>query len=168
MTETRTPTPRPLVLIPCGAAKAATPMAAADLYTSSTFRMVLEAARSIVRPYGAGDECIFVVSAGHGLVALDQVVAPYDTKMGDADAVTPATIAAQAEALGIANHPSPCTFLPAKYLAAVEASGAWDPDTLVDAYVNSMGVGDHRGTAAATAKAEDRRTEIARQRGWAA
>lgn len=168
-TETN-PTPetpgvrRPLVLIPCGGAKLTHPAPAADLYTSSTFRMALDAARSIVRPYGGGDECIRIVSAKHGLVRLDAIVDPYDVRMTDADAVSPATIRAQAHAEHLdVISPTPVMLLPSAYARTVEASGAWNVDDLIDGCHGKM-IGETRASHAHTTRMESHRANILARR----
>lgn len=91
-------------IVPCGAAKATDPTRARDLYTSAHFQFVLRTAEAMA----AGDHNdgrparVLIMSAEHGLVELDQVLAPYDTTMGDDDSIPAATVAAQAVALGIA------------------------------------------------------------------
>ena len=72
------------VVIPCGAGKTDYPAPAAELYTGSMFTLALAAARNLV-----DDDHILVLSARHGLVSLDTVLAPYDVKMGDGLAVDP-------------------------------------------------------------------------------
>lgn len=78
----RTATTTNKIIIPCGGAKADKTCAARDLYTGSAFREVLAAAIAEV-----GEENVMILSAKWGLLELDQPVAPYDTKMGDADAI---------------------------------------------------------------------------------
>jgi len=87
-----------IIVIPCAAAKSATPAPARSLYTSFNFAHTLGAAEleaiDTERVCGTSTT-VMILSAEHGLVELDQVLAPYDTKMGQAGCVTPATIAAQ-------------------------------------------------------------------------
>jgi len=63
----------PLVLIPCGAAKLDRAAFAAEVYTSSHFRLGLQAALALTVP-----ERVRIVSARHGLVRLDAWLEPYD------------------------------------------------------------------------------------------
>ena len=70
------------IIIPCGGVKADTTCAARNLYTGSAFREVLAAAIAEV-----GEENVLILSAKWGLLELDQLCAPYDVKMGDADAI---------------------------------------------------------------------------------
>jgi hypothetical protein len=44
---------------------------------------------------------VVVLSALHGLVPLDQVLEPYELRMGQPGSVTPARLAEQARALGL-------------------------------------------------------------------
>jgi hypothetical protein len=61
-----------IVLISCGSRKRDHPAIAAELYTGSLFRYSLEYARSLE------PDLIFILSAKHGLVRLDQIIEPYD------------------------------------------------------------------------------------------
>ena len=60
-----------VVLVPCGKRKAAVPCAARDLYTSPRF----DAMRQYAEARG---DAWYILSAEHGLVAPDDVLAPYD------------------------------------------------------------------------------------------
>lgn len=91
MTTTRAQT-APLMIVACSAAKADHPAPAADLYRGSLFTMNLAAAR-------AESPRVMILSAKHGLVPAEQVVAPYDTTLGDVDAITARDLAAQFDAL---------------------------------------------------------------------
>lgn len=62
-------------LVSCGASKLDRPAPAAELYTSSLFRLSLEHARATC-------ETIYVLSALHGLLPIDEVIAPYDRRLG--------------------------------------------------------------------------------------
>ena len=72
-----------LVVIPCGGAKLDKPASAAELYIGSMFKDTLRTARAM-----ADDADIRILSAKHGLVKLDQIIEPYDVKMGDADSIS--------------------------------------------------------------------------------
>ena len=88
---TRPATIRPaLVIIGCSAAKADTRQMAEDLYTSSLFNMALRAGRRLC-PARIG-----IISALHGLINPETVIAPYDCRLGDTDAITPEQFAATA------------------------------------------------------------------------
>lgn len=70
------PKPWRVALIGCGKAKGDAPAPAKDLYTGGLFR----AARAHVEagPYDAW----YILSAKHGLVHPDEVIEPYDAKLG--------------------------------------------------------------------------------------
>lgn len=87
---------RQLVVIGCGAAKLDRPARAADLYVGSYFRLALSAAQQL-----ADRDDIAILSAKHGLLGLDQLVAPYDLTMGQAGSVTTDQLARQATARGL-------------------------------------------------------------------
>jgi hypothetical protein len=72
-----------LVIIPCGGAKLTEPAPAADIYIGSMFADTLRTARTMT-----SDENIRILSAKHGLMKLDEIVEPYDVKMGDADSIS--------------------------------------------------------------------------------
>lgn len=91
----------PLILIACGASKRAQPSPAAELYTGSLFRSSLQWARSV-----APDDRIRIISAKHGLVALNQVLMPYDVRLGQADSMSADGVHVQATDQGLLNEPN--------------------------------------------------------------
>lgn len=72
-----------LVVISCGSKKLEHAAPAAELYTGHLFRSQLAWARSVVP-----DAAIRILSARHGLVRLDTVLAPYDTRLGHPDSIS--------------------------------------------------------------------------------
>ncbi|MFS4091679.1 DUF6884 domain-containing protein [Streptomyces sp. AF1A] len=84
-----------LVVIPCGSRKLGRPARAADLYIGSYHRACRSAAEAL-RP-----DRLLILSARHGLLDLDDVVEPYDTPHGAAEAVTAPVLVEQATARGI-------------------------------------------------------------------
>lgn len=66
-----------VVLISCVSQKQDRRVAARDLYTSPLFRYNLQYAQSL-RP-----DAIYILSAKHGLLDLDQMVSPYDVAIND-------------------------------------------------------------------------------------
>ena len=68
-------------IIPCGSAKTDHPTEARNLYTSTNFQAQLECAERHC-------DFVFILSAKHGLVNPDSMVAPYDVKMGDEGDIT--------------------------------------------------------------------------------
>lgn len=146
-----------IVVIPCGATKLDAPAAARDLYASPNFAHTLRSAETYAADANA---TVMILSAEHGLLDLDTIVAPYDTKMGDAGCID--TDAIKAQLLDIA----PATIvsmLPGAYYRRVWAAvtdindnGA-DTDPwidLMDAYeAAGPGIGYQRGIASRVARA---------------
>lgn len=71
-----------LVVTPCGARKLDKPARAAELYTGSYFRASIKYARTL-----APDDRIRILSARHGLIPLDRLVAPYELRFGQPGAL---------------------------------------------------------------------------------
>lgn len=132
------------VIIPCGGEKATEATEARNLYTSSTFRMALEAAEA-----SADEVTVLVLSAKHGLITLDTVVAPYDTKMGQPGSVTADEVAAQAQAHGIVwGAADVYAFLPSAYFKVLDEALRSDDVYAADVYEVNSGIGDQRGICA--------------------
>ena len=83
-----------IVVIPCGGAKLQSSAPASELYTGSMFKDTIKTARTMTQ-----ESNIFILSAKHGLIALDQIIEPYDIKMGQKNSVETATIEAQLTAI---------------------------------------------------------------------
>lgn len=141
-------------IIPCGAAKADHSATARELYTSDHFAYVLRTAESLAaddldsgRTHAAR---VLIMSARHGLVDLDTVLAPYDTTMGEADAVGPGAIAAQGLALEL-DDDEVYALVPRRYFevlsAGLQAIYAYPQDV----YEATAGVGDQRGVCRSAA-----------------
>lgn len=75
-----TPTGR-FILVACAASKVESPAAAKDLYVSDLFTKSRAWAEREVRE-GRADGW-FILSAKHGLLTPDEVIAPYDEKLTD-------------------------------------------------------------------------------------
>lgn len=112
-TSTPAPTGR-VVVIPCGAAKLDRPAPAGQLYTGSFHRACRKAADALAQP---GDT-VLVLSALHGLVPLDRVLAPYELRMGQAGSVTGDQLRAQARELGVDTTRQVVVLAGAAYTAA--------------------------------------------------
>lgn len=91
---------RPLVVIPCGVAKARHRSPAGLLYTSGVHRLAQRAARALTGP-----DSIRILSAKHGLLPLDQLVDPYDLRLGEPESVTPDELREQAGKQGLLGRP---------------------------------------------------------------
>jgi len=90
----------PLVIVGCGAGKLDHPAPAGELYTGQQFRACMAAAQAVTTP-----DRIRILSAAHGLLALDTVTAPYDVTLASVGAVTPAQLRQQATRAGLADGP---------------------------------------------------------------
>jgi len=66
-----------IVFISCSSSKLARRAKAENLYTGALFKLSLRYARQL-RP-----DCIYILSAKHGLVELDQNLAPYNRTLGN-------------------------------------------------------------------------------------
>lgn len=137
-----------LVVIPCAAAKLDVPAPAGQLYASANFAHMLRAAQATAADSDVPAK-VMILSAEHGLVDLDTVLAPYDTKMGDAGCVTAADVRAQ-----LAGATTITAMLPAAYYRTLAAAVAAnnDDDTapwieLLDVYEDAPGIGYQRGVA---------------------
>lgn len=90
----------PLVITPCGGRKTNRAATAELLYTGSYFRASLNAAMRLTdRPR------IRILSALHGLITLDQVLQPYDLRMGQPGSVEVDTVRRQAAEQGLLEAP---------------------------------------------------------------
>lgn len=133
-------TPGPVVVIPCSGAKLGHAAPAGQLYTGSLHRM----ARRVADALTADGGTVLILSALHGLLHLGDVVEPYDLRMGDAASITPAQLASQARALGLADAEHVTVLAPKAYTAAVLAVWPHAHAPLT----GSRGIGDQRGRLA--------------------
>jgi hypothetical protein len=85
-----------IVVISCGAKKAATAQPAIDLYQGAFFRAMRSWARSVTK-----DRNIYIMSAKYGLLPASKVIEPYNLRMGQAGCVSVDTLQRQARALHI-------------------------------------------------------------------
>lgn len=135
-------------VIPCGAEKLDRPAAARDLYVGSSFRLALAAALTQV------DEAhVLILSAKHGLLALDTIVAPYDMKMGDADSIDTVNVQAQALGHGMTWDADVYSLLPRAYFAKLNAALYELGIYAADVYEADAGIGYQRGTCASQVRA---------------
>lgn len=147
---------RHLVIVPCAAAKAETAAPAAELYASANFRHMLTAAIATAADTAklTGESAkVMILSAEHGLVELDEVLAPYDTKMGQKGCIGTELVVDQLLGLAPASITS---LLPSAYFQRVweavsfinEEGSDEDPwIELMDAYEAAPGIGFQRGVA---------------------
>ena len=114
-----------IALVSCSSSKGPTPTPARELYTSALFRKSLAAALALT-PH------VYVISALHGVIELDAVIAPYDQTVADMSrgeraAWGEAAIARVAELAG-GLEPRLILFAGAAYakpLAAAAATRSW-------------------------------------------
>lgn len=85
-----------MVIVACGAKKLEEAAPARKLYTGPYFKACLAYALEIVKP-----SKIFILSAKYGLVGLNDVIAPYNYRLGRPFAVTEFALTAQAEQFGL-------------------------------------------------------------------
>ncbi|APD19215.1 hypothetical protein SEA_MITTI_90 [Mycobacterium phage Mitti] len=137
--------PAEVTVVACAAAKLDEPAPAAELYTSANFRLMLRAARAQAGPGGG----VLILSALHGLLDLDTVVAPYNVKMGDAGCIGAAELAAQLRARGL-DVPGAriTTLLPRAYAQRLaEAVALAGEAKQVDLFADAPGIGYQRAVA---------------------
>lgn len=138
---------RQVMVVPCGGAKVAETTIARDLYTGSAFTEVLAAAIAEV-----GEENVLILSAAHGLLDLDDLVDPYDVKMGDAEAIDRRDggfidLVAQILCRGL-GEADVYAMLPKKYLAVLdEAMRFSGGNTIAPVYEGLLGIGEQKSVA---------------------
>lgn len=89
----------PLVIVPCGARRRAEPAPAGHIYTGSYHAACRRAAAALSTP-----DRTLILSALHGLLPLDQVIAPYELRMGQPGSITADQLRRQAERLHLADE----------------------------------------------------------------
>lgn len=88
------------MIIPCGASKAPYARPAGNLYTGGYHRMTQRAAKALTT-----NANIRIISALHGLLNLEQVIDPYELRLGQPGSVTADFLIAQADTQGLLSHP---------------------------------------------------------------
>jgi hypothetical protein len=133
------------VMIPCGAAKGPVATTAAEMYQGSMFKDALATAREMF-----DDDRIFIISAEYGILRLDDVIEPYDKKLGDPGSVDAATISRQLRDQGIENG-SVLSLLPKNYNKLFENGVAGslgvNPQRLIveQYFAGTKGIGEQKG-----------------------
>lgn len=145
-------------VIPCGGDKAAAAAPARELYTGSFFQHTLAAAEAEAaateRDLGIASR-VLILSAKHGLVDLDTVLAPYDVKMGEHGSMDAAGLAAQLLGRGIDawdNGDEVYALLPAAYRTRLARAGEMIDLPVQDVYEAAPGIGYMRGVNAIIAR----------------
>lgn len=134
-------------VVPCGGAKLDRPAPARELYTGSMFRHTFEHASrcaELDEAAGLGPARVLILSALHGLVDPDQVLEPYDLRMGQPGSVSVPTLAAQARALGIDWGAHVYALLPRPYLARLDAALRTLDVYVQDVYEGTRGNGEQK------------------------
>ena len=131
------------LVIPCSGAKLDQAAPARDLYTGSMFRHQLAAATDEANAIGG---TVLILSALHGLVSLDTVLAPYNTTMTDKGAVKASTVTAQALELGIDYGVEVFAMLPKAYRVVLDSALDALDVFVQDTYEAAPGIGYQRGT----------------------
>lgn len=104
-----------LIVVPCGGKKLDHPAPAGDLYIGSYHRACRRAAEAL------HPARILILSALHGLVELDQMLAPYDLRMGQPGSVTTSTLREQARRLGVDSAEQVAVLAGSRYAEAARA-----------------------------------------------
>ncbi|AVJ50275.1 hypothetical protein I5J36_gp59 [Mycobacterium phage Mendokysei] len=140
----------PVVVIACAAQKLDQAAPAAELYQSANFALNLRAARVLAERAGGR---VLILSALHGLVELDAVLAPYDVKMGQPGCIDAAELAAQLAAIAPAAIQ---TLLPRAYAGRLaEAAAIAGLAAPADLFANAPGIGYQRAVAAGVIRDAD-------------
>lgn len=139
-----------LFVVACGRRKLDHPAAARDLYTSAHFGFVLagvEREAAATRELG-DDTAVRILSARYGLVDPDSTLPPYDTTIGDDEAITPGLLAGQLLPLAGGDQLEVSAFLPRAYLAvlrdAAELVPEWLSVAVYDVFEDAPGIGYQR------------------------
>jgi hypothetical protein len=157
--STYPPLPSTLVVIPCAAKKMGVGAAARDLYVSDQFKLALRAAEARACAVGAR---VAIISAKHGLLALDQVLAPYDCTFGDPDAIAVDLLATH---LSVQHVDTIEAMLPSRYLAVVQEAlsiierRGGERIELVNLYAGAAGIGYQRAVLSALLASDGHTTQ---------
>ncbi|MGW7264495.1 DUF6884 domain-containing protein [Streptomyces sp. NPDC054842] len=128
-----------LVVIPCGSRKLGSAARAADMYVGSYHRACRRAAEAL-RP-----ALLLILSARHGLLDLDDVIEPYDTRHGAAESVTAEILLEQAASRGLLPRDPVVALGGARHVSLVR--GVW-PHTLMP-LAGTRGMGEQMARLAA-------------------
>jgi hypothetical protein len=85
-----------IAIVACGAKKLDRAASARCLYTGPYFRACLEYALTLAKA-----KHVFIISAKYGLVGLNDVIEPYDKRLGAPFSVTEFSLTTQAEQFGL-------------------------------------------------------------------
>ncbi len=135
-------TERPVVIISCTDAKADQAAPAADLYQGRNFGHSLAAA---LAETDQDADRVFILSARHGLVRLDQVLAPYDETLAttDRDALVE-LVAEQTLTNGLQDRTDVYAMVPDAYFEVLVEGMGFLGTFPTKVFEDSRGVGDQR------------------------
>jgi hypothetical protein len=134
-------------VIPCSGAKLDHPAPARNLYTGQHFHHALiniERLAALDETEGRGPARVLILSARHGLVDPDTVLAPYDQRMDSPGAITAAQLTDQARTLGIDWGAEVYTALPKPYLARLDQALRELDVYVQDIYEGTASIGEQR------------------------
>ena len=94
-------TPLPLVIVPCGGAKLNRPAQAGEMYVGQYHRACRAYALVLT---GGNATWVLILSAKYGLLRLDDLVEPYDLRMGRLGCVTRSEVWEQAAVMKLLDH----------------------------------------------------------------
>jgi hypothetical protein len=136
-------TPHTVLVVPCSGKKLDHAAPARELYRGTLTTMGLAAAASIAQAH-VGTSTL-ILSALHGLLDPELVVAPYDLRMGDPGSVDTDTLADQLQQAGATRV---VALTPGTYTAALAAACEAAGLELVAPLAGSRGIGEQRGRLA--------------------
>jgi hypothetical protein len=122
------------------------------------FRHVLAAAEgeaaATAEALGVDTE-VMILSALHGLVALDEVLEPYDVKMGDSGSITAHQLAEQLGDHGIEYGDEIYAMLPKAYYRVLATAAELADDIAVqNVFEAAPGIGYQRGVASSLLRSQ--------------
>lgn len=130
-----------LYVVPCGAAKLDGPAPARELYVGAHFRFALAAVEAAAARDGAR---VMILSARHGLVDLDDELAPYDEKLTTVRAAQLSTRDQLVEQLQRVNPARVRVWAPRVYVQALGYACAQLQLPVDDELYGCRGIGDQR------------------------
>lgn len=134
-------------VVPCSGKKLDRPAPARQMYRGSMFRHTYDNIVERIRKddeAGFGPQRVLILSALYGLVDPDQVIEPYEMRMGRPGSVSPETLTAQALAAGIDWGSEVYALLPRAYLAQLDKALREIYVYVQDVYEGCTGIGPQR------------------------
>lgn len=132
-----------LVVVPCSGAKLDEPAPAGRLYLGPNHRLARQAAATVAASTGAR---VVILSALHGLLDLDELVAPYDVTLDSSP--TPAQVERVADQLRAAGATRVTALTTNRYTTLLRAAAGRAGVELVAPLAGCRGIGEQRGRLA--------------------